>query len=335
MSTLPSACDSTSVHPPETNPPDTVVVNDWGSELTSNDNAVTFRHSGWAHHRRKVRAALVEIGTRPRRLARFDLCGSDPWVVVDSEDDANIAIHSNHCHSRWCVPCSRERSARILGNLRAQLSKAPVRFLTLTMRHNDDPLSDQITRLLVSFRRLRRADFWLRAVDGGCAILEIGHAHTSRAWHVHLHCLLQGRFLPHALVKAEWWRITADSNVVDIRPVANAAHAAAYLTKYITKPLSNSVINKPEALAELIAACSRRRLVLTWGTWRGLRLSAKLDTTTWNALCPLDEIFRRSENGDPDAIVIVAELLRQHPDAPRLIGKDPPEPDTLRTPTPY
>lgn len=335
MSIIASATPPSSVHPPETKIPDSIQVNEWGCQLTSDDPPVTFRHSGWCYDRQRVRQALVNLNTPPRRLSRFDLCGSDPWVVVDEDDDTNLTIVSNHCHSRWCVPCSRERASRIVGNLKDQLSRASVRLLTLTMRHTDATLSDQITSLYASFRALRKAKFWKAAVDGGCAILEISHGKSPNPWHVHLHCLLQGRYLAHSALKAEWWRITKTSNVVDIRPVRNGDRAALYVTKYITKPPARTTVDDPDALQELITACGRRRLVLTWGTWRGLRLSAKLDTTTWRALCPLDVLFERATSGDAPSQIIVDHLERKYPGVATLVGRGPPDDHSLDPVIPY
>ncbi len=314
----------TSVHPPETNPPDSERVNDWGYRLTSRDPSVLFRHSGWARARAQIRATLARLMIPPRALQRFDLCGSDPWVVVDENDNSRLAVHSNHCHSRWCVPCSRDRAARIVGNLKAPLANGNIRFLTLTLKHSDAPLAGQLDRLYACFRRLRRAHFWQDSVDGGAAVLEITHGRSDDRWHVHLHCLLQGRYLPHASIKAEWFRITGDSNIVDIRPVYSADHAAKYVTKYITKPLSTTIINKPDPLAELITACGRRRLVLTWGCWRGIRLSAPLDPTTWQSLVPLDELYQRREDGDAEADALLTALEHQLPAARAMAGRDPP-----------
>ena len=316
--------DSSSVHSPETKPPNSTKRTDWGSVVTSNDPSVAFRHSGWARSRRKIREALAAEWMSPRRLQRFDLCGTEPWVAVDEHDPENLTILTNHCKSRWCVPCSRERAARICGNLRPKLEEGPIRFLTLTMKHTDTPLRAQIDRIYHCFRRLRRAKFWLRAVTGGAAVLEITHGWRDDLWHVHLHCLLQGSFIAHADLKAEWWRITGDSNILDIRFVRDTATAARYVTKYVTKPISRTVIEKPEPLAELISACSRRRLVLTWGSWRGLKLSSPLTTVTWKSLCPLEELYLRRDAGDSNATTLLAHLERIIPGVGALAGRGPP-----------
>lgn len=321
-----SRLPSSHLDTPEINPHPALHPSDWGENAETDDAAITFRHSGWLRQRRLVRTALLDTGVKPRPLARFDRCGSDPWVVVDESDPQHLAIHSNHCHSRWCTPCSRERAHRIIGNLHPTLERGDVRFLTLTLKHSRTPLSSQIDRIYDSFRKLRRAAFWKDAVDGGCAILETVHSQTTKLWHVHLHCLIHGTWIDDEAVKAEWWRITGDSFIVDIRECANADHAAHYVTKYITKPVPNSVINKPAQLCEMISAYAGRRLVLTWGAWRGVRLSVPLDETAWKSIAPLPVLYQRRDAGNAEAYLILTRLEALLPEAPIIAGRDPPTP---------
>lgn len=315
---------TTQVHPPETNLPNAQRETDWGFTLSSDDASVTFRHSGWSLNRSRIRAVLVDSCLSPRTLARFDLCGSDPWVAVDPNDSERYTILANHCHSRWCVPCARDRAARISANLERLIEHHPHRFLTLTIKHSDDPLSAQLDRLLDSFRRLRRRPFWLSAVSGGAAVLEVKHSWRDHRWHPHLHVLLDSKYIRHADLSAEWFRITGDSFVVDIRLINSHEHAARYMTKYLTKPFPHTVINKPNALNEMIDAFRGRRLVLTFGTWRGFPLTRKLDDTEWQVICPLSVLYDRYDSGDDKAASTLSALLRSFPDAPLLVTRSPP-----------
>jgi len=317
---------SASVQPPETKPPQTDKYTPWGGYVTSDDPPVTFRHSGWARSRALIRQAMDTGWTSPRALQRFDLCGSEPWVAVNPDDPEHLTVLTNHCHSRWCVPCSRERAHRIVGNLRAKLNEGGMLFVTLTMKHSHSPLSDQIDRIYACFRRLRRTPFWLRNCDGGAAVLELTHGWKDGLWHVHLHCLLHSNWLEHKDLKAEWWRITGDSFVVDVRDVHTADQGAQYVTKYITKPIPNTVIGKPGPLLELLTACSRRRLVLTWGSWRGIKLSKPLDKIAWRSICRLEDLYARYEDYDLEAFNLVRRLERLMPEARALAGRGPPVP---------
>jgi hypothetical protein len=144
-------------------------------------------------------------------------------------------------------------------------------------------------------------------------------------WHVHLHCLLDGSYIDGEAIKAEWWRITGDSFVKDIRRCHDAEHAAHYIIKYITKPVPASVVNKPEQLLEMMTAVAHRRLVLTWGSWRGIRLTEPLDLTTWKSIAPLASLYERKAAGDVDAYLVISRLEKILPEAPIICGRSPPE----------
>lgn len=316
--------DSSSVHSPETNVPESSESTEWGGYVTSDDIPVTFRHSGWARIRSHVRAAMETNRARPRQLKRFDLCGSDPWVAVDPNDPTRFALLSNHCHSRWCVPCARERGRTIATNLRLKLGPGPVRMLTLTLKHSDTPLRAQVSRIYRAFRVLRTRRCWKNNVDGGAAVLEIKHSWNDQLWHVHLHVVYHGAPIDQKVLKALWWKITGDSFVVDIRLLGGPEDGARYVSKYVSKPFSNTVVNKPDALCELLSALAGRRLVLTFGTWRGFKLTEKIDATDWKSLCPLPILYERVDAGDADAYAIMRALENVCPDARVLAGRSPP-----------
>ncbi len=316
--------DPSSLEPPETNVPVAHTDTPWGTSIESSDPPVLFRHSGWARIRTKVRAALETNHASPRQLSRFDLCGGDPWVAVDPEDPTRFTLLANHCHSRWCLPCARERGRTIATNLQLKLGDEPTRFLTLTLRSNDGPLRTQLDRLYSAFRRLRSRSIWKRCVTGGAAVLEVKHGWKSARWHAHLHVLFHGSFIAQRVLAALWWKITGDSYIIDIRLLPDSKAAAAYVCKYISKPLSSTIVNKPDALSEFIATCSGRRLVLTFGSWRGCKLTEKIDATEWKSICPLTTLYERFEAGDSDAALIVEALEASNPEAPILAGRAPP-----------
>lgn len=317
----------TSLVPPETSSRDSTIESDWGTTLAPTDAPVVFRHSGWARERLLLRAALETANTSWRSLRRFDLCGSDPWVAVDPNDPTRFRLLANNCHSRWCIPCARQRAALISANLRAQVENRPHRFLTLTLKASLAPLADQLDRLYAAFRKLRTTKLWKRTVRGGACVLEVKAPWHRTGWHPHLHIIFDGKYLPQNAVSAEWWRITGDSFIVDVRYLPNNEHVARYVTKYVAKPYSRTVINRPERLVELITALRSRRLVLTFGSWRGFRLTENTDKTEWNALCPLQVLLERVDNGDDAADLVLSQLLRCEPDALRIAGRDPPQED--------
>lgn len=304
---------ATLLDPHETNAPLAQEATPWGSQVSSNDPEVTFRHSGWARARARIREALLETAVRPRTLARFDLCGTDPWVAVNTTDPSEFCILTNTCHSRWCRPCANAKAHRIEVNLTTRLSAHPHRFITLTLRHRDEPLKPQLVRLYNCFRRLRNTPFWRSHVTGGAAILEIGHSHRSNTWHPHLHVVCDAKYIPSARLSDEWHQITGDSFITDVRPIHTAPQITAYLAKYLRKPIANTIINKPPLLQELIRALASRRLCTTFGSWRLWPLTKSDDATCWDSLAPLEVVLERAHNGNVRAWQQILALCDKYP----------------------
>ncbi|MBA7653691.1 hypothetical protein ES703_61548 [subsurface metagenome] len=303
----------TLLDPHETNAPFAEDVTPWGAPVTSSDPEVTFRHSGWTRARAQIRQALENTSARPRTLARFNLCGSDPWVAVDTRDPSEFCILSNTCHSRWCRPCANAKALNIETNLTSRLSAGTHRLITLTLRHRDEPLKSQLDRLYRCFRRLRNTSFWKHHVTGGAAILEVGHSSKGGLWHPHLHIVCEGKYVPSGQLSDQWREITGDSFITDVRPIRTAPQITGYLAKYLRKPIASTIINKPPLLEELILALAHRRLCTTFGTWRLWPLTKTEHTTTWDSLAPLEIVVERARNGDDTASQQIRALFEKYP----------------------
>ena len=182
------------------------------------------------------------------------------------------------------------------------------RFITLTIRHSKERLEDLLTKLLHSFKELRRTRLWKKKVDGGCAFLEIKY---SNGWHPHLHLITVGDYLPHDELAKEWLRITKDSSVVDIRLIRDPATTARYVAKYASKPLSRELIFQPRLLREAIRTLPGRKLLWTFGSWRGWRIHEEKDETVWLTVGPLDVWLKLADAGDAEALKIIGKLRRE------------------------
>lgn len=292
----------------------------WGSRNFSDDPPVTFRHRGWEAERRRVMDALKLAGAPPRRYNRFALCGCEPWIIVSDEPERRVRISTNTCKSRWCKPCAADRSSRIVANLAAALKGKDVRLLTLTLRHRTERLKPQVLRLISCFRSLRQQAFWKAATSGGAYFVEVKRSPGDGLWHVHLHAVLVGKYMAHADLRASWWRITGDSNIVDIRLCRDHDKVAAYVAKYISKPIPFSVRHDPEGIVEMMRAFVHQRLVSTFGCLRGVKLSAPLDDAKWKLLAPLDQIVHRAYQGDLNAISLLNELRAGGCHWPEVLG---------------
>jgi len=90
--------------------------------------------------------------------------------------------------------------------------------------------------------------------------------------------------------------------VVDIRMVRNLEKIARYVAKYVSKPFDRSIIDQSELLDELITATKKRRMVLTFGDWRGIRLTHTVEDRDWEMLGSLDSIARAAHSGDVESM---------------------------------
>jgi len=153
------------------------------------------------------------------------------------------------------------------------------RFFTFTLRHNDKPLKEQITRLYRCFKKLRNTQVWRDTQLGGAVMLEVKLAKDKNAagkqrWHPHLHAVAEGKWIDNARLKHAWHEITGDSIVVDVRILPRDKDAANYVSKYVTKGTSTVVWHTQELADEWIKASKGIRFCSTFGTWRGFRLTA-------------------------------------------------------------
>lgn len=186
-----------------------------------------------------------------------------------------------------------------------------VRFLTLTLKHRERPLSTQITRLWRCFKTLRTTQQWKDNVLGFCAFLEVKRNPNRHSWHVHLHILIEGQWWDQKEISRLWLEATGDSLIVDIQSKGTSEQMARYGAKYASKPISPGDMETASVHAEAIIALGRRRLWLIGGIWKGkLKLLTKgEDPGDWQLVDSADALFARAASGDPIALQVIDKLL--------------------------
>ncbi len=284
---LVSAC-LTSVQPSETSPkplrktdaPEADVLGGeprrgpWGDT-----RAQIFMHG----NRRPVRTFVIAaLDSDPeakmvRRVRRLEQCCVAPLYAAKS--DGKVGLIPGFCRDRMCPTCQyhrgREVAARVEG---AVLTMNAPRFLTLTLRHRTERLHAMLDRLYKAFRELRQTEAWKTHVCGGIGTLEVTLSKADDCWHAHLHLLIDGVFWPHASIKAEWLRVTGDSEIVHVEAVHDRRNAAKYVSTYIGKPAE--VFGWADSvLCEYARAMAGRRLVVTFGTlYRAVKATDDCET---------------------------------------------------------
>lgn len=225
-----------------------------------------FRHSSWAAPRRRIYAALLRVGEKCRRTQHFAECGSSLWLMRDGQ---TLSLSCNRCHDRLCLPCQRDRQAAVVEGVTLRMLDCGgvCRFLTLTLKHSDAPLSVQLTRLVESFKQLRQHPSVKHAIGGGAWFIEVKLGKDKGRWHPHLHVIVEGEFIDQKTLCRSWYEVTGDSYIADIRSIGDVAQRARYVTKYATKPLHNEVTLQPAKLDEFVTAIKSRRLYQCFGSW--------------------------------------------------------------------
>lgn len=263
----------------------------------------------------------MRTGQSENRLTAFANCGSALFVAVNRLD-GSARLTCNSCHDRFCVVCGRTKARVISAATTALLRAHETRFVTLTLRASNTPLVDQLARITRDFTVLRRRAWWKAHVTGGAAFLEVKIGENSGRWHVHLHVLVAGSYLPQRELSSEWYAVTGDSFIVDVRECTDPAGRAAYVTKYVTKPASAEVFADPARLDEFVAAMKGKRLCNTFGTWRGTCLDPSAPAEgEWESVGDVDTVMRRAAGGDPGSLRLLLLLRDKYPGLIDLIDR--------------
>lgn len=270
-----------------------------------------FRHGSWLSDRQRVQEAMRVAAAPASRCERFDNCGSDCVVFVDTETH-EYSLRANYCHDRLCVPCLRARSRRVQENLTRVCGIEKLRFITLTLAIDERGLSDRLDFLLESFVRLRAQKQWKKCVKAGAYFVEITRGKHGTHWHVHVHALITGSYLPQEDLREMWRKASKGSHIVDIRKVASNESAVSYVAKYATKGIDHGVLHDPIALAEAVKSLVGRRMLGTFGEWRNLGdLDISVDYGTKKRVGRIDDIAAAALMGETWAIGVMKGLGRK------------------------
>lgn len=213
---------------------------------------------------------------------RFSSCRSSAFFVRN-ENTGEVQVRSKHCSLRWCPMCAASRQAWIASECeRWFIQVHKPRLVTLTTRHTNAPLADQIKNLYDHFRKFRKRKFFADRTKGGVWFFHIKKSQTDHKWHPHLHCLIDSDFLEHKRISELWHKITGDSHIVHIKAVSNPTNSVKHAARYSAEPCDLSKHSDIDAL-EVYYALAGRRICGTWGTARmiSFRPKPREDSKSW------------------------------------------------------
>ncbi len=258
---------------------------------------------------------------------RIERCSDALWVV---RDESGVRLTSNHCNNRQCPECANRRARQASKVVAARVAryKWPT-FLTLTTTPRRDlPLREQIRTIVTAFNRLRRHAVWQQSVSGGIWVLEITrHPHRTH-YHVHIHALMDSKFVDWEWLRERWTTINGQPSGVHIRRAQE--RDSKYLGKYMGKGFAGISLEPWEEwpfAEELISVRTRG----TFGTEPGLCHGADPDEEQTEymppeVIAPLSEVIARARDGNVAATEILAQLIARYPWMFRPDPDPPPDP---------
>lgn len=304
-STPETACLSSSVHPGNLS-----VENHDPDSLTSD---FRFRHH--VHERDRLLKALPSLDLTEKHRDRFQACGSDAWIQY-SQSASRYRVVASSCKLKWCPFCARARAKKVAESIRRLLDTAPRndwRFVTLTARHTDQPLIEQLKKLKTAFRRMRQRKAWRHHVHYGIAVIETTWNDGTKRWHPHLHLLIAGEYFPKRIIRSEWLASTRNSFIVDIRSLYDADSAATYIAKYLGKPPSDAILGNLEILNEWMQANVASKRIIRFGKAPETAPPPEADDgiADWEPVHRLGDIIAQAQQGNAYAKKIMAILTEK------------------------
>lgn len=293
------------------------------------EDETEFRHKAWEAKRSAVYAALESAGIAFKTLEAFTHCGAEASVEYNREEN-RYRLRASYCKNRWCEPCMRAKGNLMAQNLRDHIEtigEEHIRFITLTIRHTQLPLSQQIDNLLAWYKELRATPIWRNSQHGGASTMEIKWNPVRQEWHPHLHILTEGIWMHQGELSDEWYRITGGSHEVKIAKLKKGKDAAWYLCKYVSKCVNDEVWEDPLRAKEFVSSMKGRRMCATFGCWRGVKLQQKPEQEgTWTRVASLGEVTAAFRKGETWAIKLLDKLWNECRYDPHRARKTRPQP---------
>lgn len=283
-----AAAASTSVHPEQLSV----------SSPSQDDADQRIRFRNWSEHREWLLTNLWRLIDSPRVRERVKACGRNAWVQY-SKSRHKVRVSSATCGNRLCPAC-RAKRAHILGKriaaMMEQHAAGSLKLITLTLKHSKRDLLEQLKALKAAFKKLRSSKLWRTAKPHGVAIIEVTRSRETGDWHPHLHVIAAAPYIPQAALKAEWWKASKTSTIVDIRQIKGKTAVANYVSDYLTKPPDAQVTASEELSRQWSIAMQRTHWVIPFGKRGSLpKLPPDDGPDDWVNVGRLDVLASRDE----------------------------------------
>lgn len=202
------------------------------------------------------------------------MCRTRAWFVRNRET-GNLRVASNSCRLRWCPLCARARQGYIWHQVSEWFETADhPKFLTVTIKHSQESLTNQINKIYQAFRQMRKDKFFKMYCTGGIWFFQICWNPKRHEWHPHIHAIVTGQYMDYKELRRIWLRLTGDSQVLDIRVVRDPKVVGDDVARYAARPVQLSNLPTKQGI-EAMMSLYGRRMAGSWGTGRAISFRPK------------------------------------------------------------
>lgn len=276
-----------------------------------------------------------------KKAERLDGCASqllfDVLMHTQTGETRKRLQSANFCRVRLCPMCGWRRARKIQAQMYKIISVAQQRqklrylFLTLTVPNvTAEELSDTITHLLKSYKKLIQYKQVDTAVVGTYRALEVTHNISNDTYHPHIHAILavppsyfRGKsdiYIPQSEWLSLWQKATGQSEItqVDVRAVKQGQDpdkvlkTLSEMCKYTVKtgdilqPLD--MMWSADIVMTLDTALHKRRLVAYSGLLKDIHAELQLDDAVDGDLVQASD----EDDKSPDEVKIGEEMYIWH-----------------------
>ncbi len=271
--------------------------------VTKSQREIKQLRSQRARVRLQTKGHLVRLATElhESELAdRLQRCHSRLSVLTCGRHVARI-IPNFTCEFRLCPDCARRRSRKLqnkyLPMMRGFLLHNHVKpvHLVLTQSHRKESRKESVARIREAFVRLQRRTFWKEYFKGGTWSLEFTKDKNG-FHHTHLHVIgFRRRFFDITLLRDEWFAVTGDSHVLNLKPILDIATGLQEVVKYVSKPLDISRFAAVD-LKEFLGL-KNMRMFGTFGEFRDYCKGFEPSDNDGDAMTDLESLMRNLVEG--------------------------------------
>lgn len=215
-----------------------------------------------------LEALAQTVQMKLSKAGRDDLSGqiaecSTEWTIRSCNSCRKTTTFLNHCDKFFCPCCQPQLSKVRRQGIEwwANTINQP-KHVVLTVRNTFDLTPEYVAAVKKAFGQLRRSKFasnW----EGGCWSLEV--TNEGKGWHVHLHALIEARFIDVRELSKEWAkRVHQDFAIVTVKDCREGTYLKE-VTKYTVKG-SDLAKWTGEEIAQFVDAFEGGRNFGTFGT---------------------------------------------------------------------